>query len=322
MEEASRFPSVSSPPSWADRFRSDDLDEVRAFVARSVGEHSRVAHRGGPIGWELAWLAGRNCMTGWGRMAVDKTIRAAVVDPTVHLLVPAGNQYLVGRRSIEPDCASVMYLAPGWEFTRRGRPGLIVALSVKAGRLADEIAARAPELGQPVFPTQRLDIDAAGHSALEEAIRGFVDWNRPGASQLEQLHGDAEPVSAIAGLLLRQAARARAEPVASTRTRRLEDWIRAHLDEPITVGRLCEVAGVGERSLQKAFEARRGMSPMRFVTERRLAEARRRLESGRHQDDVTRVAVGLGFHHMGRFAKEYRRAFGEPPSQTRSRSIR
>lgn len=61
---------------------------------------------------------------------------------------------------------------------------------------------------------------------------------------------------------------------------------------------------------------------MRFVVERKLAEARRRLQAGGVGADVTHVALGLGFHHMGRFAKLYREAFGETPSQSRARRAR
>jgi transcriptional regulator GlxA family with amidase domain len=38
--------------------------------------------------------------------------------------------------------------------------------------------------------------------------------------------------------------------------------------------------------------------------------------------DVTRVALGLGFGHVGRFAALYRQAFGESPSETLRRARR
>jgi transcriptional regulator GlxA family with amidase domain len=126
----------------------------------------------------------------------------------------------------------------------------------------------------------------------------------------------------VADLVLRQATVANVRPVATRRIANVEAWIDSHLEEPITVGRLCQVAGVGERCLQKAFESRRGVSPMRFVTERRLAEAHRRLLGRDAKADVTSIAVGLGFRHMGRFANLYQEAFGEVPSRSRQRSAR
>jgi transcriptional regulator GlxA family with amidase domain len=82
------------------------------------------------------------------------------------------------------------------------------------------------------------------------------------------------------------------------------------------------VARIGERSLQLAFQARHGMSPMRFVAERRLAAAHRRLTSADVANDVTSVATSLGFIHLGRFAQAYRAAYGETPSRTLSRGRR
>ena len=45
-----------------------------------------------------------------------------------------------------------------------------------------------------------------------------------------------------------------AAPVAIKRLEHLEDWIDAHVGEAITLGRLCEVAQIGERSLQLTFQ--------------------------------------------------------------------
>ncbi len=64
------------------------------------------------------------------------------------------------------------------------------------------------------------------------------------------------------------------------------------------------------------------MSPMRFVTERRLAEARRLLTQVGGRDDVTQIALSMGFNHTGRSSALYRHAFGESPSQSLRRSRR
>jgi hypothetical protein len=47
----------------------------------------------------------------------------------------------------------------------------------------------------------------------------------------------------------------------------------------------------------------------------RLDEARRQLVAD-SAVTVTSVAMGLGFNHMGRFSRDYRRRFGESPSRT------
>jgi transcriptional regulator GlxA family with amidase domain len=103
------------------------------------------------------------------------------------------------------------------------------------------------------------------------------------------------------------------------RVRDLEGWIEAHLGDPITLGGLCRVAGVGARCLQRTFEYRRGVSPMRFVAERRLAATHRALLHALPGASVTRIALANGFDHVGRFAQLYREVLGELPSQTLAR---
>lgn len=99
--------------------------------------------------------------------------------------------------------------------------------------------------------------------------------------------------------------------------RRAEDWIVAHLGEPITRADLCAVSGMNVRTLTRAFRRRHAQSPMAFVRERRLDEVRRRLLAGdREKTSVSNVALDHGFAHLGRFSADYRKAFGELPSET------
>jgi AraC-like DNA-binding protein len=170
-----------------------------------------------------------------------------------------------------------------------------------------------------VFRTQLLDLLAPERAALLEAALEAVFDTHPESSPHLRPHAEARLTALIADLILRRGAVPRAQAVSASRIAALEAWIDEHLEDPLTIGRLCAVSGVGERSLQKAFHARRGMSPMRFVAERRLAAARKRLIGSAQGRDVTTVAMELGFGNVGRFAQVYRQAFGETPSATLKR---
>lgn len=324
----SQVPVVSSSqilipdaPAWAHRFRSDDLDEILEFVGRSVGDHSRVPHRKGAVGFELAVLGGDSVQLGWGQVAIPMTIRGAVPEPVLHLTMPPGSEYRIGRRRFLGERATAMFLAPGWEFSRRSPAGSSFVMSVSGSRLADEVEART-SAGCAEFEMrlQCFDVDGAERARLVGAALESVQAGQGRAEPSRAAHAEALLVSAVADLLTRTAAVARGREVASSRMADLESWIDSHLQEPLTIGRLCQVAGVGERSLQMSFVSRRGVSPMRFVTERRLAEAHRRLKASGAKHDVTSIAMGLGFRHMGRFARLYLEAFGEVPSRSRQRS--
>ncbi len=88
-------------------------------------------------------------------------------------------------------------------------------------------------------------------------------------------------------------------------------------NQRLYVADLCEAARVSERTLQTAFHAALGISPMSFVKRVRLHQARRALETAtRGSTTVTNVALDWGFWHFGEFSTAYRECFGESPSST------
>ena len=103
--------------------------------------------------------------------------------------------------------------------------------------------------------------------------------------------------------------------------RRALDYMREQLSRPITAADLVRACGVPERTLHKHFVAFVGRPPLAHLREVRLAAAREALLApGSGTTSVTEVAARLGFVHFGRFAADYRRRFGEPPSATLARA--
>ena len=58
------------------------------------------------------------------------------------------------------------------------------------------------------------------------------------------------------------------------------------------------------------------MSPIRYLRNVRFAKVREALLQAQGGDSVTAIAMTWGFTHMGRFAVEYRKRFGESPLET------
>jgi AraC-like DNA-binding protein len=319
----SDIPALPPPPRWAQHFRSDDLDEVCEFVARSSGHHSRVVRGTGPFGFEQTWLAGVSMMAGWIRTGLATTVRGSVRQPVLHFVLTGGTEYRFGRRRHAPAPGATMFIPPAWEYTTARLPGASFALALDQGRLVEEIEARDPSgRGTPVLRARQFAPGRLFHSGLMAALAAYLQAAGRTSGPAELTSAEAQLLGALANLLRDEAAAVRGTDVAASRIVDLEAWIEANLEAPISIGRLCAVAGVGERALQKSFESRRGMSPMRFVMERRLAQARRQLTEPGARKDVTHVAVRLGFHHTGRFAALYRQAFGESPSQSLRRARR
>lgn len=112
------------------------------------------------------------------------------------------------------------------------------------------------------------------------------------------------------------------EPLAGSEAqlRRVEEYIEANWNRPITIRSLSEVTGVSARTLFRTFERARGCSPMAFVKKTRLEHARASLTTPGDRTSVSGVALACGFSNLGHFAHDYRRLFGELPSDTLKRS--
>lgn len=98
---------------------------------------------------------------------------------------------------------------------------------------------------------------------------------------------------------------------------RAEQYILERCGESISLGDVISAAGVSGRTLSAEFRRIRGYSPMQFLKQARLEGVHAKLlKSEPRQTTVTRIAVEQGIGNLGRFAGEYRKRFGELPSET------
>ena len=99
--------------------------------------------------------------------------------------------------------------------------------------------------------------------------------------------------------------------------KRVEEYILTHAAEAVTIECLAEKAGVGVRTLFSGFQRYRNSTPMEYLREIRLEKVHAELISNQYAiKSVTDVALKWGFNHLGRFAIEYKRRYGEAPSAT------
>ncbi|MGI9244876.1 MAG: helix-turn-helix domain-containing protein [Verrucomicrobiales bacterium] len=90
----------------------------------------------------------------------------------------------------------------------------------------------------------------------------------------------------------------------------------------LSVQQLCRETGVSERTLQYAFRGRFQLGPKAFLQAWRLNRVRRDLSvTSPRQLTISDVANRYGFWHLGQFAADYRRQYGELPSGTRERVL-
>ncbi len=94
------------------------------------------------------------------------------------------------------------------------------------------------------------------------------------------------------------------------------DYMEVHVADRISVRDICAALRVCPRTLSYAFSRVLGASPKSYLQAIRLNGAFRDLADAQTRVSIETVAARWGFFHMGRFAKYYRAAFGEKPSET------
>ncbi|MCY1372174.1 Helix-turn-helix domain protein [compost metagenome] len=108
-----------------------------------------------------------------------------------------------------------------------------------------------------------------------------------------------------------------AAPIAPAFIRRAERFIESNADQPLTAAEIAMQVGVSLSTLFAGFQEYRHITPMFYLKQVRLQRVRDLLlAAAPGAESVTRIATQWGFTHLGRFATDYRRKFGELPSET------
>jgi AraC-like DNA-binding protein len=160
-------------------------------------------------------------------------------------------------------------------------------------------------------------------SPLTRYVRLLCDDLNDETSGLSHPHICDRMASGLASILLASMPHNRRlalEPAASGAApfyvRRVERFIEQHARDPIALEDLTSIAGVSTRALQTGFRRFRNTTPMGYLRAIRLELARTELARGGPRRSVAAIASALELGHLGRFARDYRFRFGEPPSQT------
>ena len=96
-----------------------------------------------------------------------------------------------------------------------------------------------------------------------------------------------------------------------------EDYINANLTKSVSIADIAQAANLHPRTLYRVFKQQHGLGPHEFLKQRRLEEVQRSLfAADRNETSVTQQALRKNFCSMGQFAVDYRKAFGESPSET------
>jgi len=227
-----------------------------------------------------------------------------------------------GQRS---DSSSLMAFRSGGEYESVSQPGF----GANTLSFSEDLLIRAafsldlPEVRNLLSGANQIfTCDPELLSKLREKLRKVFDAAISDPSTLSNPGFHFEIESEIPTLLLqamtsRSATDAKlSSAVRSEASRRALAMIRERSDEYLTVREICDAVEVSERTLHYAFREQLGVSPKQYLQSARLNGARRDLQRSEARIKVADVANRWGFWHMGQFAADYRRQFGELPSET------
>lgn len=313
-------------------FETSDVDEAREVCGRVFNPHRlRVAGPGQTLHAAMDHLPlGPMSLNrlGWGAdVCVDPDRLGSYY--LVSIPVRGTARFAVGDRAVDvsPRMACVISAPQRFRFAadaafeqivlRLERDAVDAAWAALAGRPA----------AAPVELEAALPVGGAAWRAIEPVLQLVAACARGEHAPAAQPHLHARLHDMLLTVLLLQQAPALRLPAAAVPAgaaaalvRRAQAWFDERLAAPVTLADAARAAGVSTRTLQAAFRAVCGAGPMQWLRERRLDAVRRVLETGGDPAlRVTEVALAHGFGHLGEFAAQYRRRFGEPPSRTRAR---
>lgn len=90
-------------------------------------------------------------------------------------------------------------------------------------------------------------------------------------------------------------------------------WLKSHFSETIRVEALADIANMGVSTFHHHFRNMTAMSPLQFIKQIRLQEARR-LMLTEHLDAAT-AAFQVGYESPSQFSREYGRLYGCSPAK-------
>lgn len=200
----------------------------------------------------------------------------------------------------------------------------LVTVQVPTARMAELLAAYAPELGA-VAEQLTLGHPLVRHApapGLPPRLRYLLDtlWEAPTPPGLRRLHYEALALELLAqqAALLLPAAPAAASLLGAAEREKLHyahALLLRSLAEPPTLAALARACQLNEFSLKRGFRQLFGSSVGQFVQAQRLEEARSLLLGGGLT--ATEIAYQLGYAHPPHFHRAFKKQFGMTPGQLR-----
>lgn len=259
----------------------------------------------------------------------NKIVRAETSPGRIALFVPTRGLARLGTTTLLPENA-VLVSRPAELVAFTDRQFLPVCVSAALFRCHEVAADLRADLRIPQADVSVLRISQAFAFTLDQLAQSLFEV----AAMPSSLCGVADSAAVLEESVLQSCVALingdhtaiRPRECAAARRRavlRAREFIDAHLDQPLSLARICRASYASARALEYGFREMFSVSPMTYARCARLSRVRRELYLAERQPKaVTRLAMKWGFLHLGQFSRNYRILFGESPSVTLARGER
>lgn len=314
---------------WDVRVHSRDAEEVRCYLDGNgfiLGVDARQAHR---LNMRTFGLRLPGMYIGYMQYGAPVCVRANPDRDDYWLLIPIRGSLEAHARGSDVCCdpqraAAFSYPSTGSAGIRAGENSARLMVKILPATVERELTSL---LGTP--PDVPLELAPAIDltRGYGKSLAGYLGLAMDGYARRDLLLHNPIAVRSFEDCILSallmshphnysDALRRLDRPIAPRAVKRAIDYMEAHLDEPVTLADVIRASGAPGRTLFKHFKEYRGVSPMCYLRRARFQRVHDELRRSEPGTSVANVAARWGFEHMGRFAVEYRKRFGESPSQS------
>ena len=242
-----------------------------------------------------------------------------MTDPKVTMVLQGQMRVLLGREYrtsgsgqyvvTSTDIPSTSYVADA----SRETPFVAIAIQINQ-RLITEVLSEAGEKDWTTLNHPSISVSESDAEFVDVMSRLYrileAPYDQPMLASLTQkeliwrlLLGEQGPLVRHIGLT----------NSALSRVGRAVQWIRSHYADKLRSEEIARVACLSVSSLNRHFRKVTGMTPIEYQKRIRLQHARTRLIQ--NDASIASVSEEVGYESPSQFSREYRRAFGVPPSE-------
>ena len=314
-------------------FRSRDPDEIHAYLDRFGFKFDMKQRENSELDACFNGVYFPRTRLGYYHYGAEISTQSAISDGDCWIFAPIRGslEMVINKKSIACSPGRALVVSPSRAGLFRPQSGSArMHLCLSQAALDRQLVSL---LGRPLrepleFGPELSLAEGCGRSLGASLRAAIIDLEGEGSILSSSITMNSFEEYVFLALLLRQShnyselLHRTTKPIATRDVKRVIDYIQGNLHSSIGLSDLTKISGVAGRTLLKHFSQFVGISPMRYLRMARLDKARERLLGAEPEEGVTKIASAFGYDHMGRFAVEYRRRFGESPSQTLGKRLR